>query len=401
MEEASKASIYSAGYSDKCGTYRSESKKPHRSIGFAFHSTIPDKRECSYLGPNHSWRFDLDTIINVFRHIPVQFLYPILNVVHCIYYKLYFYLLAIAHFCFSSDLKLSQAATKPLHQTLSSANAFQHESKRVIYIRHGESEWNVIFNRPWNSSTLLHAIHAIFKEFIAIPTCRSIFLDSPLSTTGVRQSLLLQKRICSIPAAANDYSTSSPLTLLKCLQTPSADTIVVTSNLKRSIQTALIASKERFLFCQEKLYVSSSLQEIGRNIDTLSLGELAHNSSDDIDTTSNCYKDSVSKYSGRKLSIERKKTKLNWSWNYGNKAVFGCAEARMKQFLKWMFTRREHIVIVYGHSLWLQEFCKQYLTPGVDHPVKNLKLHNCEVVSFVVGHHQGRYYIEPKSFLFL
>nr|CCA24565.1 conserved hypothetical protein [Albugo laibachii Nc14] len=402
MKEASENSIHSDNYNDNYKTSRSEFKAPHRSIEVAFHPSHSDKRDGPDFRLDSSWRYELDTIISEFRQILVHFLHPIFIVVQCICYKLYFYLLAMAHLCFSSDYKRSQVTYKQLNQTLSTLNISQHVSKRIIYIRHGESEWNVLFNRPWSSSTVWYAIQALLKEFIALPTSGSIFLDSPLSTTGVRKSLLLQKRIRSLSDALNEYSSASKISLLHCLQTSSADSIIVTSNLRRSIQTALIASKGRLQLDKEQLYVLSSLQEIGRNMDTLSLGTTANNNpSDGVDAISTCDRNAVRNYSNNSTSAEQKKAKLNWSWNHGNKAVFGCAQARMKQFLEWVFARQERVVIVYGHSLWLREFCRLYLTPGLDHPMKRIKLHNCEVVSFVVEHHQGRFHIEPKSFLFI
>ncbi|EOD17458.1 hypothetical protein EMIHUDRAFT_102681 [Emiliania huxleyi CCMP1516] len=50
---------------------------------------------------------------------------------------------------------------------------------RLIFVRHGESVWNLVFNRGFGPSFL--------HELLLVPVDDSAFLDSPLSPLGLQQ----------------------------------------------------------------------------------------------------------------------------------------------------------------------------------------------------------------------
>ena len=50
---------------------------------------------------------------------------------------------------------------------------------RIIFIRHGESMWNLVFNRGFGPSFLVRLVKAVLYELYLIPFDDSCFLDSP------------------------------------------------------------------------------------------------------------------------------------------------------------------------------------------------------------------------------
>ena len=97
--------------------------------------------------------------------------------------------------------------------------------------------------------------------------------------------------------------------------------------------------------------------------------------------------------------------------NAGNKPLRGHGRARLERFAEWAFARRERVVIVGGHSLWMRAFFKEYLPRSFEHLSKKLKVANGGVVGFDLmraqvpaysasGHAAGMrtiYRIEPTS----
>ncbi|CAN0440510.1 unnamed protein product, partial [Laminaria digitata] len=59
--------------------------------------------------------------------------------------------------------------------------------KRVIFLRHGESEWNEVFNRGFGPMFLVRLVKAFVREVMMLSTRDSVFFDSPLSNTGIQQ----------------------------------------------------------------------------------------------------------------------------------------------------------------------------------------------------------------------
>ena len=53
--------------------------------------------------------------------------------------------------------------------------------KTVIFIRHGESDWNLVFNKGINLSFPSRLFNAIKSELLLLFQLDSVFLDSPLN----------------------------------------------------------------------------------------------------------------------------------------------------------------------------------------------------------------------------
>jgi broad specificity phosphatase PhoE len=60
-------------------------------------------------------------------------------------------------------------------------------SKRLILIRHGESEWNVVFNKGFGPSFIVRYASALGRELLMLFGRDSLFLDSPLCDEGMQQ----------------------------------------------------------------------------------------------------------------------------------------------------------------------------------------------------------------------
>ena len=70
---------------------------------------------------------------------------------------------------------------------------------RVIFIRHGESMWNLVFNRGFGPSFLVRLVKAVLYELYLIPFDDSCFLDSPLSDLGLEP----EHTLVPVPGGAN------------------------------------------------------------------------------------------------------------------------------------------------------------------------------------------------------
>jgi hypothetical protein len=65
-----------------------------------------------------------------------------------------------------------------------------NKMKRVVFIRHGESDWNNIFNKGINLKFFPRLLSSIWQEFCLLPTLNSVFLDSPLNFEGIEQVIV-------------------------------------------------------------------------------------------------------------------------------------------------------------------------------------------------------------------
>lgn len=284
----------------------------------------------------------------------------------------------------------------------SEASAVRRQ-KRVVFVRHAESEWNEVFNRPGLLRGLAAFCRAVVREWLLLPTTDSVFVDSPLSRRGLFQARTLQQQLVepSPRLGASEEGDSSrhkhqhpasngsqERSLLRYLCCPMPGSIVVASNLRRAIDTARIASASRLDAPGEKIHVLSCLQEIGRNIDTLALSEAY--AIESLALT-------------RSVRDEKHHDELfNVSENHGNKAVFGSGHDRLERFAQWAFQQPQDVVIVYGHSLWFRSFCQEYFPREVYHEAKSTKLPNCGVASFLLemkgGKADAKFRIRPESY---
>lgn len=249
--------------------------------------------------------------------------------------------------------------------------------KTVIFIRHGESDWNEIFNK--NKLLLLpRLVWGIIRETLYIPTSHSVFIDSPLSKEGIGQAITLRTFLTNYSkhadaAAATGEPRNERLDLLVSTLNGEADgepSVLVSSNLRRAINTGCIAMWNRLRKTNEKILLLDSLQEMSRNVDTNALAGPKEYPEMSV----------VSKTLGRSFSPA---ATLDPSENAGNKGMFSKALPRLENFNKWIFKRDEPSIIVSaGHSLWFMNYFRTFLPKASAHEAKKHKILNCGAVAF-------------------
>lgn len=87
--------------------------------------------------------------------------------------KFFLYLESISFMILAKDSKGLGPKKNPDPDIIKGAPA---SSKRIIFIRHGESDWNEVFNKGINPSFILRLANALFREFKLFTS-----LDSGLS----------------------------------------------------------------------------------------------------------------------------------------------------------------------------------------------------------------------------
>ncbi|KAE9044375.1 hypothetical protein PR003_g2774 [Phytophthora rubi] len=335
-------------------------------------------------------------------------------------WKLQLFLLALLHLLFSSDKHWLSSSSSPSSSetrvpVAPSDAAVVTKRRRVLFVRHAESEWNVVFNRGLSLRALASLVRAVAREWLLLPSGDSVFLDSPLSRRGRFQAQSLRDHVsetplCSLPGGdhtavagslelelelVQPHRHSPPQSeesaLLRYLCCPLAGSVVVASNLRRTIDTARIASASRLETPGERIHVLSCLQEIGRNLDTLALSE-PH--------TVQPHEVLAQAPRGGKRHDEL----FNVAESHGNKAVLGSGRERLLAFAHWVFKQQKDVVVVYGHSLWFRAFCREFFPSDVQHEAKEAKMSNCGVVTFMLeernrgGGEAAQYTIQPESF---
>mmetsp|Transcript_137125 Transcript_137125/g.292897 ORF Transcript_137125/g.292897 Transcript_137125/m.292897 type:complete len:392 (-) Transcript_137125:74-1249(-) len=286
---------------------------------------------------------------------------------------------ATCYFWLSWDKKTRKPDDLPL-------NAKSPSCKRVkvIFIRHGESEWNAVFNKGSKITMPFRLVRALWSEAVMLFEQDSLFVDSPLSDIGIQQGWDLLTFIASQPAGCIESGMASRpaqeleiVDLVSILRGDAGESMVVSSILRRAISTGLLSLSPRLLktsAAKDKVLLMTHLQEISRNVDTLSLtpayklpqvpaGEAAMPNMGDL--MSHFYR-----------------TRLDKKLNSGNKTLKQKAGKRQEQFAKWAFDQKTDCIIVCGHSIWFREFFKSYLPKASRHEAKTSKMVNCGCVAF-------------------
>lgn len=258
--------------------------------------------------------------------------------------------------------------------------------KRLIFIRHGESEWNLIFNKGV-LKLLPRLIIGWVKEMFFFVSKDSVFYDSPLNLEGIHQAKTLLDFVEEPPKKC-----SKPVAEVAAILRGELSTSVITaSNLRRAIGTCAIGLLGRLQRTKEHIKILSSLQEISRNVDTISLA---------VNPDEKLTLPRITKA----LKVQDINQFLECSENFGNKPIRGTGLQRLNAFCVWSFNRPEENVIIGGHSLWFRYFFQMFLPSRSSHVSKKYKIHNSGVIALVLQKgldRQGRevYQIKEESIM--
>jgi len=324
------------------------------------------------LGPQE--QLTSDTLLSMILGTMVSYL-----LVLCMFPKGRLSMWAFCYFFLSGDKK-----TRKPDDAMPDINAPSCKRMKVVFIRHGQSEWNAVFNEGSKLTLPLRLLKALMCEVLMFFDQDSMLIDSPLDAVGIQQGWDLMTFLASQPVRSlSNGGASRPVRELEIAEIVSlirgdaGESIVASSILRRAISTGFICLSPRFLKTsqqKDKMQIMTCLQEISRNVDTLSLtppymspqipigeAKLKHNG----DLMSHFYR-----------------TRFDKRQNTGNKTLKQKAVKRQEQFVKWMLEQKTDCVIVLGHSLWFREFFKSYLPKSSKHEAKTYKMVNCGCVAF-------------------
>ena len=325
--------------------------------------------------------------------------------------KLSGYARAVAHLVLSNEKKGLKALGKEMDDKMMSSTVVQGDdaakekkgegeadaklvSKRTIYfVRHGESQWNYVFNRGFTLPGFpLRLMRGVLMEILsALDRRNSFFVDAPLSEKGLEQVEELRKFLNEVN---NPFLTDAEV---KTLRTKHVDvlrgdavdgkteeakkSIIVTSNLRRAAHTAAIAFMDRFERTKEKLMVNDALQEMARNVDAFALA------GDAFDAVPCTGITNVAKDKGTLKTILEETVKFNVESNAGNKGIWRRGATDCLRFAHWATSpsavpKECETIIATGHSIYFREFFKLFLPSSSEHDAKSKKIVNCGVIAF-------------------
>jgi hypothetical protein len=267
-------------------------------------------------------------------------------------------------------------------------------TKTIIFMRHGESDWNDIFNKGFGPSMIGRLIGGFLRETKLMITMDSVFLDSGLNEDGFTQAKELSKYFEQRHESHDPTESETLHNLYDIINGKSltSTSVIVSSNLRRAIATTTVILWPRLQRTHEKILILSNLQEISRNIDTKALA--GRGVIPDLHRVGEHVTDS---------SLFKPEELYDVTENLGNKTSYFNGIKRLKAFNDWAFKRSESAVIVGGHSLWFKHFFQVYLPFSSTHVAKTQKIVNTGVVSFTLQKYSDRqgtllgYRIEPTS----
>ncbi|CAD7941165.1 unnamed protein product [Amoebophrya sp. A25] len=238
--------------------------------------------------------------------------------------------------------------------------------RTIFFLRHGESEWNFVFNKKPVILAPFRLVYTCIKEFFLFGR-DSLFLDSPLNTEGLTQAA----------EAADIVEKLVP-----------EDAVFVASPLRRAVSTLLLAFEKRLQ--RKRVKVWHCLQEISRNVDTASITP-ARETPPVSRKEQKMYPQCVTMYD-RVLDV---------SGFEGNKTLGRRGVNRIQEFARKIFDQpelRPKPLVVGAHSLYFKHFFNIYLPELTAYGPKQLsdnqrdlatlartkKIHNGGLVSFVL-----------------
>ena len=265
-------------------------------------------------------------------------------------------------------------------------------TKTVVFIRHGESDWNNVFNKGFGPSFIVRLARALFEEAMMMFHIDSKFLDSPLNHEGIEQALELRRFLQTEQHAEVKPGSTGRRDIYEVLRGDRDTSVIVSSSLRRAVSTTTLALWPRIGKTKEKIIILSSLQEISRNIDTRALS--APKTVADLP---------FSRISGHCAPFNPDDV-FDPSENHGNKTRNFYGIKRLQAFNEWAFQRPESVVICGGHSLWFKYFFQTYLPYKTAHDAKTKKITNSGAVAFTLHRAEAAeadgtplYRIDPDS----
>jgi len=258
--------------------------------------------------------------------------------------------------------------------------------KRIVFLRHGESDWNNVFNKGFGPGILVRLVKALLTEASMIFRLDSPFLDSPLNMEGIEQALELSR---FLDEKEHPEADDAMMEMLQVVRGDSGSSIIVSSSLRRAIATTTLGMWPRLERSGEKIHILSCLQEISRNVDTRALSEKK--------TVADLPFSRIAPHCGGDAFSPD--LVYDASENFGNKSLALTGKMRLDKFSEWVFERSEDTIIVGGHSLWFKYFFQMYLPFATKHEAKDKKISNSGVVCFNLHKDEsgGLCAIDPES----
>ena len=303
------------------------------------------------------------------------------------------YVLAVSHLLLSNEKKGLKALQKEMdfdEETIKSQSTLKG-TRTIYFLRHGESQWNYVFNRGFGVSFPLRLARGLVMELMCLFNARnSFFVDAPLSDRGLEQVEELRKFLNKV----NDpFLTDAEVAALRSKHVDvlradaakgeklSKKSIIVTSNLRRAAHTAAITFMDRFERTKEKLFVNDALQEMARNVDAFALAGEAFDAVPYTGITN------VAKDKGTLNTIVEETVKFDVESNAGNKGIGRRGATDCLRFAHWATSpsavpKECEAIIATGHSIYFKEFFKLFLPSASKHDAKSKKIVNCGVIAF-------------------
>ena len=298
--------------------------------------------------------------------------------------------------------------------------------KRVLFVRHGESTWNEIFNRGFNFRFPMRLFEGLMSELLLLFTKSSFFVDAPLSDHGYEQARELRRFLRAYDGAAAGAAFDAARAAETGGKTAPADafvaarrarrvadadalagkkktSIIVSSNLRRAVATTALGFWDRLARTGEKISVLSCMQEMARNVDPCALA--GARKCPPLDGIESKVEDINATPMGRMvIGDSGSVVGLNAHFNTGNKPIGRVGWNGLREFAEWTSAQDAECVIAGGHSLWFKEFFKAFLDKDAAKRdvAARKKIVNCGVVGFTLTHvkhpkHGDVYRIDPES----
>ena len=235
------------------------------------------------------------------------------------------------------------------------------KTKKLLFLRHGESEWNLVFNKGPKPLIPFKLVAALLREFRMLVALDpgSVLFDSPLNMEGLEQAQELARALKGdAPLDGGDAADAEALR-------GGGSAVICSSNMRRALQTAAVAFQRPQP--PPRIHILSCLQEISTNVDTVALAA-----------------------PGEAPLLPRVPPDLSFpkrfdaSRNAGTKPLRGHGGERLRAFCDWAMARPESTIVVAGHSLWFQSFFREYLPAEAEHDGKRFKVANGGVVACVL-----------------